>query len=47
MCIRDRVKGGHLVRANISATGEIFIQKIAGEVGRRFDEEIGLNLLDI
>ena len=43
----NQVKGGHLVRANISATGEIFIRKIAGEVGRRFDEEIGLNLLDI
>lgn len=43
----NQVKGGHLVRANISATGEIFIRKIAGKVGRRFDEEIGLNLLNI
>lgn len=43
----NQVKGGHLVRARISATGEIFIRKINGEVGRRFDEEIGLNLLAI
>ena len=38
--------GGHLVKAVISATGEIIITKIDGEVNRRFDEEIGLNLFD-
>lgn len=38
------VRGGHLVRANISATGEIIINKIDGEVGRKLSDEIGLNL---
>lgn len=38
--------GGHLVKAVISATGEIIITKIDGGVNRRFDEEIGLNLFD-
>lgn len=39
-----QVKGGHLVRAVISATGEIVVTKIQGNVNRKFDEEIGLNL---
>ena len=38
--------GGHLVRARISATGEIIVREIEGEVGRKFSDEIGLNLLD-
>ncbi len=37
-------KGGHLVRAIVSATGEIVITKIEGNVGRKFDDETGLNL---
>ena len=36
--------GGHLVKCYISATCEIIITVIHGEVGRRFDKEIGLNL---
>jgi predicted DNA-binding protein with PD1-like motif len=40
------VKGGHLVRTNISATSEIILRKIDGEVGRKLSEEIGLNLLE-
>jgi len=36
--------GGHLVQAYISATCEIVVTAIPGEVNRRFDEEIGLNL---
>lgn len=40
------VKGGHLVRSVISATSEIIVRKIDGEVGRKLSDEIGLNLLE-
>ena len=40
------VFGGHLVRARISATGELIVRKIDGEVGRKLSDEIGLNLLE-
>ena len=39
------VKGGHLVKCRISATSEIIINKIDGEVGRKLSDEIGLNLI--
>ena len=39
------VIGGHLNEAHISATGEIFVRRLDGEVGRTFNEEIGLNLM--
>lgn len=35
---------GHLSKAVISATGEIFLHVADGEVGRRFSETVGLNL---
>lgn len=38
------VKGGHLVRAVVSATGEMIVTKIEGSVNRKLDEEVGLNL---
>ena len=40
------VKGGHLVQARISATSEIIVREIKGEVGRKLSDEIGLNLLE-
>ncbi len=36
--------GGHLNEAIISATGELIIERIEGDVEREFSEEIGLNL---
>ena len=39
-----KVFGGHLNRAVISATCEMFIEVIDGEVDRFHDDEIGLNL---
>lgn len=41
---KGHVFGGHLNKAIVSATCEMIIQIIDGEVDRYFDEEIGLNL---
>lgn len=40
------VVGGHLNRAVVSATCEMFITVLDGAVERRFDGDVGLNLLD-
>lgn len=37
--------GGHLNRAVISATAEIFISVFDCPIGRRYDDETGLNLM--
>lgn len=39
------VKGGHLVKSRISATSEIILRKVNGNVDRQLNEDIGLNLL--
>lgn len=41
-----RAFGGHLNEAVISATCELFIRKISGNVYRKYDENIGLNLYE-
>lgn len=41
---KGQVVGGHLNRAVVSATCEIFIYVIDGEVDRIKDEEVGLNI---
>ena len=39
--------GGHLKEAVVSATCEIVITEVKGELRRKFDDEIGLNMMDI
>lgn len=40
-----RVFGGHLNRAVVSATAELVIQTLPGEIDRKPDPQIGLNLM--
>lgn len=39
--------GGHLVRAVVAAACEIIVVATEEEIGRKFSEEIGLDLLDL
>jgi len=38
---------GHVKEATVSATGEVTIFRFPGKIGRKFNNEIGLNLYDI
>lgn len=38
---------GHLNEAEISLTAEIFVNIIDGEIGRVFDEDLGINMMDL
>ncbi len=45
LCAPDKhAFGGHLNECVIGATAELFVRVLPGEVGRRFDEDLGLNL---
>jgi uncharacterized protein len=39
--------GGHLKEGVVGVTLEVVIEKLEGEIERKMDEEIGLNLLDL
>jgi len=41
----NTVRGGHFVKADVSAACEVIINMIEGAVDREFNQEIGLNLL--
>lgn len=43
---QGRVFGGHLNEARISATCELVIDIIDGEIDRKLNDEVGLNLID-
>ncbi len=39
-------RGGHLVEARVSATAELVVQAFSGKAGRKYSQEIGLNLFE-
>ncbi len=40
-------RGGHLFSATVGATLEVPLEKFSGDIYRKFDSQIGLNLLDL
>lgn len=45
--VQEVVYGGHLNQAIVSATAEIFIRTLKGNIERVFDDEIGLNVMNL
>ncbi|HBM76455.1 MAG TPA: DNA-binding protein [Clostridiaceae bacterium] len=48
ICLADKnnnTYGGHLSEAKVSVTGEIFVNVLDGEVDRKLDSDIGINLI--
>lgn len=43
--VTGEVHGGHLSSCAISATLELFLQVWDGQIGRKFSDQVGLNLL--
>lgn len=39
--------GGHLKEARVGVTLEVVIERLDGELSRKMDDEIGLNLLEV
>ena len=44
--VTGKVHAGHLTSCTISATLELFLQVWDGEVGRKFSDQVGLNLFE-
>ena len=44
--VTGEVHGGHLSACTISATLELFLQIWEGQIGRKFSDTVGLNLLE-
>ena len=44
--VTGQVHAGHLTSCTISATLELFLQVWDGEVGRKFSDQVGLNLFE-
>lgn len=45
--IHGNAVGGHLLQATVSATAEIFVRVLPGQVERFHDEEMGIELMGI
>ena len=44
--VTGELHAGHLSSCTISATLELFLQVWSGQIGRKFSDRVGLNLLD-
>ena len=42
-----KLVGGHLLKARISLTAEIFVNVIDCDVDRKYDNALGINLMDV